>query len=100
MNLTTWPTLEKLAAHVSVHENIEIVPDTEMNTVTAHVNEDGELIITQDVGELGDETLILAPSLLKAIQSTNEADEGNGNDPEHQDDGKPWSFEVVIDPSA
>ncbi len=63
------------------------------------MNEDGELIITQDVSDLGDGTILLAPSLLKAIQS---ADGGvdEGNPDSQSDNSKQWSFEVVIDPPS
>lgn len=83
---------------MSVHEPLEVAQDTEISTVTAHVNENGELVITQDVNELDDEALILAPSLLQVIQSTDDVTSSVPGGTDNPANAKQWSFEVVIDP--
>lgn len=90
---------ERLAVHISEHENIDDLPESDEigNTVTAHVNEEGELIITQDVNEMGEGALIFTPSLLHVIQTTDESAEQMAT-AEAQDEGRQWSLEVVIDP--
>ena len=92
--------LERLAAHVSLHEGVECTQESEVSTVTeVHVhaiNEDGQLIITQDVNELGDGTIILAPSILQVIQSTEDISD-TVPESEMQENDKQWSIEVVID---
>ena len=88
---------ERLATHISMHDNID---------------EDGELIITQDVSQ-SNQALILTPSsLLHVIQApvgdeaSAAADAGahdhNAEDVDQSarpEDGRPqWAFEVVIEP--
>ena len=92
---------ERLATHISEHENIDDLPEPDeiANTVTAHMNEDGELIITQDVDEIGEGSLIFTPSLLHVIQSTDETVDQIVST-EGQDEGRQWSLEVVIDPQT
>ena len=58
------------------HENVHDLPGSNEigNTVTAHMNEVGELIITQhDVDDNNERALIFTPSLLHIIQSADEA---------------------------
>ncbi len=77
------------------HETVDDLPEEIGNSVTAHMNEAGELIITQhDVDDDNNErALIFTPSLLHMIQSADEtADQMAG-----QDEGNRWSLEVVID---
>ena len=103
---------ERLATHISMHDNIDDLPEPEIGAVTAHVNEDGELIITQDVSQ-SNQALILTPSsLLHVIQApvgdeaSATADAGahdhNAEDVDQSarpEDGRPqWAFEVVIEP--
>lgn len=89
---------DRLATHINEHKNADDVGQDEIgNTVTAHMNEDGELIITQDVDEIGEGALIFTPSLLHVIQSTEETADQIVNT-EGQDEGRQWSLEVVIDP--
>ena len=98
---------EKLAAHVSEHEltpaedHQTTDPLGKNSTVMAHVNEDGELIITQDVvSDMNEETLIFTPSLLHVIHQETSEEVMNGGivSVEGQDEGRQWSLEVVIDP--
>lgn len=80
------------------HETVDDdLPEEIGNSVTAHMNEAGELIITQhDVDDNNERALIFTPSLLHMIQSADEtADPMTGN--EGQDEGNRWSLEVVID---
>ncbi|XP_057371953.1 zinc finger protein ZFP2-like [Daphnia carinata] len=90
---------ERLATHIMEHENVDDLPvsDAIGNTVTAHMNDDGELIITQDVDEIGEGTLIFTPSLLHVIKSTDENCDGMEST-EGQDEANRWSLEVVIEP--
>ena len=93
--------LERLAAHLIVHEtNVDIGPES--NTVTAHVNAEGELIITQDPNEATESALILSPSLLLVTESTNEeADQmiSECGDENPEVGERQWSFEVIIEES-
>lgn len=90
---------ERLATHIVEHENVDDLPVSDVigNTVTAHMNDDGELIITQDVDEIGEGTLIFTPSLLHVIKSTDENCDGIEGT-EGQDEANRWSLEVVIEP--
>lgn len=92
---------ERLATHITEHENVNDLPETEAigNAVTAHMNDAGELIITQDVDDIDEGTLIFTPSLLHVIKSTDEnCHEIEGTD--GQDEGNRWSLEVVIEPDV
>jgi len=92
--------LERLAAHLNLHQTI---PDSdnspELNEVTASVNQDGELVITQEPTGTTEGALILSPSLLRVIQSTNEISDqilsefGGNLEDSHV---RQWSIEVII----
>ena len=71
----------------------------ELSTVTASVNQDGELVLTREPSETTEGALILSPSLLRVIQSSNEiGDQILSEFGENLEDGhvRQWSFEVII----
>ena len=98
----------RLAAHISSqHDNIDDLPDPPEfpSTVTAHMNEDGQLVITQDGGGGGDgdAALMLPPSLLHVIHDDDDDDDDDDGvchtqDAQQQEDRQSWAFEVVIEP--
>ena len=107
-----------------MHDNIDDLAEPEIGAVTALVDEDGQLIITQDgamvMADQPAGSLILTPSSLLHVihQTTTSSHEQQQQHHHHHDDHqanghdvvddqdvdgdgeRQWAFEVVIDPRA